>query len=83
MLFSYIVGHDPVNFCKKILKNEKVMKKYKSKGFFTHPLVKILTSYKPIHCMLYFSDTYATERHRKLYCYMKISNLHSSMATNN
>ena len=39
MLFSYIVGHVPVTFRKFCLKNEKVIKKKKSTGFFTHPLI--------------------------------------------
>ena len=39
MLFSYIVGHVPVNFRKKILKNEKVIKKIQNlRFFFTDPL---------------------------------------------
>ena len=38
MLFSYIVGHVPVNFRKKILKNEKVIKKIQNLRFFLHTL---------------------------------------------
>ena len=40
MLFSYIVGHVPVNFRKKILKNEKVIKKIqKYRCFFYTPFI--------------------------------------------
>ena len=40
MLFSYIVGHVTVNF-RKILKNEKVIKKIKNlRVFLKHPLYK-------------------------------------------
>ena len=38
--YFYIVGHVPVNFCKKILKNERVIKKMQNLGvFFTNPLL--------------------------------------------
>ena len=39
MLFSYMVGHVPVNFRKT--KNEKVIKKIQIlSSFYTHPLVR-------------------------------------------
>ena len=38
MLFSYIVGHVHVNSRKNDLKMRNLLRKYKNKGFFTHPL---------------------------------------------
>ena len=37
MLFSYIVGHVPVNFRKKILKNEEVINKIQKYRVFYTP----------------------------------------------
>ena len=37
MLFSYIVGHVHVNFRKRYKKTRKLLRKYKSKGFFYTP----------------------------------------------
>ena len=38
MPFFYIEGHVPVNFRKKILKKQKVIKKIQKWSFFLHPL---------------------------------------------
>ena len=38
MLFSYIVGHVPVNFRKKIFINEKIIKKTQNIRYFLNTL---------------------------------------------
>ena len=56
MLFSYIVGHVPVNFRKKIFINEKVLKKTQNIRFFTHSLVTSLNNQGRTHICGHYDE---------------------------